>query len=71
MERFLCLLFRSLERVRLLERLLRLVTLLVEELDEEERPLCLLFLLLRLSSSLSDERRPMLSPAQTEGCRAR
>lgn len=55
-------LFRSLERVRLRECLLRLVTLLPEELEEEERCLCLLFLRLRLLSSLSEECRPMFTP---------
>ncbi len=37
-------------------------TLLPEELEEEDRPLALLFLLLRLLSSLSDEGRPMFTP---------
>lgn len=59
------LLSRSLERewLRLLECLLRLVTLLPDELeeeeDEDERRLCFFLRRLRLSSSLSDERRPM------------
>lgn len=47
------------ERLRLLECLLRLVTLLPDELDEEEeeeeRRLCFFLRRLRLSSSLSDE----------------
>lgn len=54
-------LFRSLERVRLRECLLRLVTLLSVELEEEERCFGLLFLRLRLLSSLS-EWRPMFTP---------
>lgn len=59
-------LFRSLERVRLRECLLRLVTLLSEELEEEERCFGLLFLRLRLLSSLSEEWRPMFTPVTGE-----
>ena len=51
------------ERLRLLDLLLRLVTRLPEELEEEERLLCFsfFFLLLRLSSSLSEVWRPIIT----------
>lgn len=58
------------ERLRRLDLRLRLlVTLLPEDEDEDEeeedeRRRCFLFFLLRLSSSLSDERRPMLAGCQ-------